>query len=104
MRDGIEHDVGDVVVGESVGHLASTSLGGQHVGLAQDAQVLGDEWLSHAELVDEIVDTPLALADLEDDGQPQGVGECLQQRGSSIEIRHMHILQYTHESVNRREQ
>src|SRR5919198_5265780 len=56
VSDGIQHDVGDVLVGEDVLDLPGLAPRGHDAGRAQDAEVLGDERLTHSEGGDQLVD------------------------------------------------
>jgi hypothetical protein len=86
VGDGVEGDVHDVLVGDGVGDLAAAAAAGEHVGVLEDLEVLGNERLAGAEGRDEVVDAAFAVADLEDDGEAEGVGEGLQEFGRRIQI------------------
>ena len=48
VRDGVQHDVGQMVVDEAVEHLAAGCVRRDHARGLEDAQVLADQWLRHA--------------------------------------------------------
>jgi hypothetical protein len=85
VLDRIERDVDDVVIGDGVGDLTTPAPSGQDAGLAQDLEVLGDQRLACLEGVGEVVNTALAVLDLEDDGQPERMGEGLEQLGCGFD-------------------
>ena len=75
MPDGVQHDVGDVLVGELVGHLASAPDALDEVCPTQDAQVLADQGLGQAEPLDQLVDAAFAIGELGDERDADGGGE-----------------------------
>jgi hypothetical protein len=75
VLDGIEHDVADVAIGEAVGHLPTPTLGDEDPGGAQHAQVLGDERLGGAGLVDQFVDASGPTGDGGEQLQAKGVSQ-----------------------------
>jgi hypothetical protein len=99
--DRVLHDVSDVVVGESVGHLAPAADSLDEVGAAKNAEVLTDQRLRQVEGFDQLVDAPLALGELGDQGYPYWGGECpkeLARLGVSVvqlRLSHMRILAYS---------
>ncbi len=59
VRDGVDDDVGEVVVDQAVEHFAAGAFAAHHAGGLENAQVLADQWLGDAECADEFVDAPL---------------------------------------------
>jgi hypothetical protein len=87
MDDRVVGDVGDVLVAQGVGDLATAPLGLDHVTGAEHTEVLRDEWLRHAERIDELVDAPRLPVELADDGEAVRAGERPQQLCRSVEPR-----------------
>lgn len=55
MPDGVQDDVGDVLVRQVVPDLAGLTAGRHDPGVAQDSQVLGDQRLAHPDGGDQFV-------------------------------------------------
>jgi len=85
VADGVQHDVGDVIVGEGVFDLAGLAAGGHDAGGAQHAQVLGDQRLADAERGHELVHGSAARRQLAHDRQPDRRGQRLEQRGGGLQ-------------------
>jgi len=86
VLDRIERDVDDVLIGDGVRHLAAPASAGQHPGLLEDLEVLGHERLGGVEGLDEVVDAAFSVADLEHDGQTEGMAEGSQELGGGLEV------------------
>jgi len=74
VPDGVVDDVTDVGVGQLVGDLRAASRRGDQSGLAEDLEVLGQQWLAHGppgglERRLQLVDAARSLAELDDGGQ-----------------------------------
>src|SRR5690625_893078 len=72
MPHGSLDDTREMVVEQFVAHLAALPVGGDHPRGLEDAQMLAHQRLCHLERVDEFVDTPRPLPELEDDRDAQG--------------------------------
>lgn len=80
-----EHDVAQMVVDEAVVDLASGPLACDDACGLEDAQVLADQWLRHLERVDEFVDAPRGLPQLQDDRDADGRCQRSQQFARRVE-------------------
>ena len=79
VRDGVEHDVGDVVVGEAVADLFAQTSPFDELRCSQHLQVLRHGRLGSAQRVDKFVDASvLVFGQLLDDLQPQRMGQRAQ--------------------------
>ncbi len=85
MRDGIDHDVRQVVIDQPVEHFAAGSLPGDHARGLEDLQVLADQRLRHAERVDQLMHAALGHVQLQHDGDPHRRGQRAQQLAGGIE-------------------
>ena len=85
VGDGGDHDVGEVVVDQAVEHLAAGALACDDARGLEDAQVLADQRLRHAERVDEFVHAARRLAQLQHDRDPDGRGQRAQQVACGVE-------------------
>jgi hypothetical protein len=52
VRDGVDDDVREVVVGKPIEHFAAGSLSGDHTSRFENLQMLADQRLRHAQSVD----------------------------------------------------
>jgi hypothetical protein len=84
VPDRVQHDVGDVFVGEGVLDLACLAVGRHDARGAQHAQVLGDQRLANPESGNKLVHTPAACSQLTYDAQPHGRRKRLQQFGGCL--------------------
>jgi hypothetical protein len=100
---GVLDDVRDVVVGESVGDLASASDTLDQVGTAQHSKVLADEWLGEAQRFDQFVDASLLVGQLRNERDADRRGERAEQlaglgvAGVWFGAGHMHKSTYSNE-------
>ena len=62
VRDGVDHDMRQVMIGQPVEHLAAGPLAGDHARRLEDLEMLADQRLRHAQRVDQFVDAALRLA------------------------------------------
>lgn len=85
MRDGVHHDVREVMIGEPVQHLAPGPLSGNHARRLEDLQVLADQRLGHAERVHQLVHAAMRLAQLQDDGDAHRRRQRPQQLARGVE-------------------
>ena len=85
MRDRVDDDVREVVVGKPVQHFAAGSLSGDHTGRLEDLQMLADQRLRHAQRVDQFVHAALGFAQLQHDGDPHRRGQRAQQFAGGVE-------------------
>ncbi len=70
MRDGVHHDVREMVVDQAVDDLPAVPLAVHHPGRLEHPQVLADQRLGHAERADQLVHAALRLAQRQDDPDP----------------------------------
>lgn len=87
VDDGVDGDVGDVVVDEGVFDFATAAAPVDEPEVAQDAQVLTDLRLVQAQIVDELVDTARGVGEQHDNGDACRRGEGAQQIAGGIEGR-----------------
>jgi Fur family ferric uptake transcriptional regulator len=87
VPDGVEHDVGDVLVGQRVLDLAGSPPCGHDAAGTQYAQVLGDQRLADTECGDQLVHGPVLGGQLAHDSQPDRRGERPQQFAGGLKRR-----------------
>ena len=79
MPDRVQDDVGDMVVGEGVLDLAGPAAGVDDAGGAQHTQVLGDQWLAHAEGGHQLMNGHVTRGQFPDDPEAHRGSEGLEQ-------------------------
>ena len=84
VTDCVAGDVRHVFVGEVVNDFPTAPLPHDKSRPPQDAEVLRDERLRHAERVDELMNARRRRLEPPDNAQTQGMGERSQQRGSTF--------------------
>jgi hypothetical protein len=72
-------DVRDVVVGESVGHLASAAHSFDKVGATQDSQVLAHQRLRQVQSIDELMNALVTVGQRTHQGHSYGGGKGSEQ-------------------------
>ncbi|AOW92928.1 hypothetical protein BFN03_10270 [Rhodococcus sp. WMMA185] len=78
MRDGIDDDVGEVVIDQPVENLSAAALAADDTRRLQHSKMLTDQWLRDTEGAHQFVYAPLRFAELEDNRDSDGCGECAQ--------------------------
>ena len=104
VLDGVAHDVGDVLVGELVGHLAAAPDALDEVGAAQDAQVLADQGCGRSSVSTSSWTQRSPVGKLGNQRDPDGGREGSEELASLVVavhrsgVSHMRRLPYMHGS------
>jgi hypothetical protein len=96
VQDRVLDDVGHVLVDEVVAHVTAVAVAADEVGATEDGEVLGDPGLCDLEGRDQCRHVAVALRELADDRDPQGVRERAEDVGGAGERdvvgAHAHVL------------